>query len=78
MHGSRWEAPSLSLYVGHAPALSPFEGTAHKYTDNGGPPGVLYELLVACFYYGLIGASIAEARPYLDATGVPRLTDCLL
>jgi hypothetical protein len=29
-------------------------------TDNGGPPGVLYELLVACFYYGFIAASIAE------------------
>ena len=28
--------------------------------DNGGPAGVLYELLVACFYYALIAASIAE------------------
>ena len=28
--------------------------------DNGGPAGVLYELLVACFYYGFIAASIAE------------------
>jgi choline transport protein len=30
------------------------------FSDNGGPPGVLYELLVACFYYGFIAASIAE------------------
>ena len=28
--------------------------------ENGGPPGVLYELLVACFYYSFIAASIAE------------------
>lgn len=32
--------------------------------DNGGPAGVLYELLVACFYYGFIAASIAEVRPF--------------
>lgn len=31
--------------------------------DNGGPAGVIYELLVACFYYGFIAASIAEVRP---------------
>ena len=30
--------------------------------DNGGPAGVLYELLVACFYYGFIAASIAEVH----------------
>ena len=30
--------------------------------DNGGPAGVLYELLVACFYYALIAASLAEVR----------------
>ncbi|KAI4133558.1 MAG: hypothetical protein LQ347_002123 [Umbilicaria vellea] len=32
---------------------------------NGGPPGILYELLVACFYYGFIGASIAEVHHLL-------------
>ena len=31
-------------------------------TDNGGPAGVLYELLVACFYYAFIAACIAEVR----------------
>lgn len=30
--------------------------------DNGGPAGVLYELLIACFYYGFIAASIAEVH----------------
>ena len=33
--------------------------------DNGGPPGVLYELLVSCFYYGFIAASIAEVLHYI-------------
>lgn len=28
--------------------------------DNGGPPGVLYEFLVACLYYCFIAASLAE------------------
>ena len=27
---------------------------------NGGPAGVIYEFLVACFYYSFIAASIAE------------------
>lgn len=31
-------------------------------TDNGGPAGVIYELLVACFYYGFLAASIAEVH----------------
>ena len=38
---------------------------AHTFIDNGGPPGVLYELLVACFYYGFIAASIAEVLYYI-------------
>lgn len=29
---------------------------------NGGPAGVLYELIVACSYYAVIGACIAEVR----------------
>lgn len=28
--------------------------------DNDGPPGVLYEFLVACLYYCFIAASLAE------------------
>jgi hypothetical protein len=27
---------------------------------NGGPPGVLYEVIVACAYYAVVGACIAE------------------
>ena len=34
-----------------------------EFVDNGGPAGVLYELLVACFYYGFLAASIAEVCP---------------
>lgn len=29
-------------------------------TANGGPPGILYEYLIACAYYGVIAACIAE------------------
>jgi choline transport protein len=29
-------------------------------TANGGPPGILYEYLVACAYYALIAACIAD------------------
>jgi len=36
---------------------------------NGGPPGVLYELLVACFYYGFIAASIAELVSAVPSSG---------
>ena len=34
------------------------------FLDNGGPAGVLYELLVACFYYAFIAASIAEVHTH--------------
>ncbi|KAG0646426.1 Choline transport [Hyphodiscus hymeniophilus] len=36
---------------------------------NGGPPGVLYEFLVACFYYCFIGASLAELVSSLPSSG---------
>ena len=35
---------------------------SNVWADNGGPAGVLYELLVACFYYSFIAASIAEVH----------------
>ena len=41
---------------------------------NGGPPGVLYELLVACIYYGFIAASIAEVLVATPSTVPPPLT----
>ncbi|KAK0508914.1 hypothetical protein JMJ35_008285 [Cladonia borealis] len=37
--------------------------------NNGGPAGVLYELLVACFYYGFIAASIAELTSSIPSAG---------
>ena len=57
-----WVAIGTSLNV----AICKFCGAwrsqlgADSLVDNGGPPGVLYELLIACFYYGFIAASIAE------------------
>jgi hypothetical protein len=35
--------------------------------DNGGPPGVLYEFLVAVFYYSFIAASLAEVCAHIMA-----------
>ena len=35
-------------------------------TVNGGPPGIIFGLIVALFYYSFIGLGLAEvcARPY--------------
>ena len=38
-------------------------------TGTGGPPGVLYELLVACFYYGFIATSLAELSSAIPTAG---------
>ena len=35
-------------------------------SDNGGPPGLIYEFLVACLFYAFIAASIAEVTWYFD------------
>lgn len=37
-----------------------FAGSLQISVLNGGPPGILYEYIVACVYYAFIGASIAE------------------
>lgn len=37
-----------------------FAGSLILSLPNGGPAGVLYELITACIYYGIIAASIAE------------------
>jgi choline transport protein len=39
-----------------------FAGSLILSLPNGGPAGVLYELLTACIYYGIIAASIAEVQ----------------
>jgi len=36
---------------------------------NGGPPGILYEFLVACLYYGFVAASIAELASAVPSAG---------
>ncbi|KAF2681122.1 amino acid transporter [Lentithecium fluviatile CBS 122367] len=36
---------------------------------NGGAPGVLYELIVACSYYAVIGACIAELASAIPSSG---------
>ncbi|KAL8278468.1 hypothetical protein RQP46_009158 [Phenoliferia psychrophenolica] len=36
---------------------------------NGGAPGVLYELLTACFWYSLIAASLAEMASSIPSSG---------
>ncbi|EIN09321.1 choline transport protein, partial [Punctularia strigosozonata HHB-11173 SS5] len=36
---------------------------------NGGPPGILYELLVSAFYYAFINASLAELASSIPSSG---------
>ncbi|KAF2203341.1 amino acid transporter [Delitschia confertaspora ATCC 74209] len=36
---------------------------------NGGPPGVLYEVLVACCYYAIVAACIAELASAIPSSG---------
>ncbi|KAF2225090.1 choline transport protein [Elsinoe ampelina] len=36
---------------------------------NGGPPGILYEFLTACFYYCFIAASVAELASSIPSSG---------
>jgi hypothetical protein len=58
-----WVAVGTSLNVAickFCNILRSHLGADCSFPDNGGPPGVLYELLVACFYYCFIAASIAE------------------
>jgi choline transport protein len=44
----------------HAPSTA-----ADNVSANGGPPGVLYELIVACSYYAVVAACIAEVSVVL-------------
>lgn len=46
-----------------------FGGSLTVAIANGGAPGVLYELLTACIYYGLIAASIAELASAIPTAG---------
>ncbi|EMC95091.1 hypothetical protein BAUCODRAFT_525469 [Baudoinia panamericana UAMH 10762] len=46
-----------------------FGGSLSVAVLNGGPAGILYEFIVACFYYAFIGASIAELASAIPSSG---------
>jgi len=46
-----------------------FGGSLSVAVLNGGPPGILYEFIVACSYYAFIGASIAELASAIPSSG---------
>nr|POE54180.1 choline transport protein [Quercus suber] len=46
-----------------------FGGSLSVAVLNGGPPGILYEFIVACIYYSFIGASIAELASAIPSSG---------
>lgn len=46
-----------------------FAGSLQISLLNGGPPGVLYEYVVACAYYAFVGASIAELASAVPSSG---------
>ncbi|MCJ1475812.1 hypothetical protein MMC13_004476 [Lambiella insularis] len=66
-HYGLWSICGLALTIDNAwVALG---GSIAVSIFNGGPPGVLYELLVSCFYYGFIAASIAELASAIPSAG---------
>ncbi|KAF2496093.1 hypothetical protein BU16DRAFT_617589 [Lophium mytilinum] len=74
---SLWSLTGTGILVGNVwPALG---GSILTAIYNGGPPGVLYEFLVASFFYFTVAASLAElasampssAGPYLWASVTP-------
>ncbi|PVI06748.1 putative choline transport protein [Periconia macrospinosa] len=44
-------------------------GSVNISIANGGPPGVLYQLIVACSYYAVVGACIAELASAIPSSG---------
>ena len=46
-----------------------FGGSLAVSVLNGGPPGILYEFIVACTYYAFIGASIAKLASSVPSSG---------
>lgn len=46
-----------------------FGGSLSVAVLNGGPPGILYEFIVASVYYAFIGASIAELASAIPSSG---------
>lgn len=62
-----WSICGLALTIDNAWVA--FGGSLSVAVLNGGPPGILYEYIVACVYYGLIGASIAELASAIPSSG---------
>lgn len=46
-----------------------FGGSLSISIVNGGPPGILYEFITACAFYGFVGASIAELASSVPSSG---------
>lgn len=46
-----------------------FAGSLQISLLNGGPPGILYEYIVACAYYAFVAASIAELASAVPSSG---------
>lgn len=71
---SAWIAVGLTFVVaiGNTYSLQVFctkDALTRPNLANGGAPGIIYELLVACFYYAFIGASLAELASSVPSAG---------
>ncbi|KAH0541566.1 hypothetical protein FGG08_003978 [Glutinoglossum americanum] len=64
---SIWSLCGLALTIDNA--WIALGGSIVVAIGNGGPPGILYELLVACSYYALIAACIAELASAIPSAG---------
>lgn len=62
-----WSICGLALTIDNA--WIAFGGSLAVSVLNGGPPGILYEFIVACSYYAFIGASIAELASSVPSSG---------
>jgi choline transport protein len=64
---SLWSICSTSVSIDCAWVA--FGGSIVLGLSNGGPPGIIWELVAACFYYSFIAASIAELSSSLPSAG---------
>ncbi|KAF2765497.1 choline transport protein [Teratosphaeria nubilosa] len=62
-----WSICGLALSIDSA--WIAFAGSLSVAVANGGPPGILYEFIVACCYYAFIAASIAELASAVPSSG---------
>lgn len=62
-----WSICGLALTIDNA--WIAFGGSLSVAVLNGGPPGILYEFIVASIYYAFIGASIAELASAIPSSG---------